>query len=131
MHGQTIPHEHDRTFQMTQELPEPAERLRLLDRLAVQLPGKTEATASRTDRKSGDGREVFVRAEPLMNDRREAGSRPGATHQGTQQNAGFVREDEVRPEPRRLFLMRGQSLRIQVSMAASSRPTPDAWASAA
>jgi len=121
MHRQTIPNKHDWAFQVTQQLPQPAECLRLLDRLAVKLPGKTEATPSRADRKSGNCREVFVRAEPLMNDRREAGSRPGATHQGTQQNAAFVREDEVRPEPRRLFLMCGQSLRIQVSMAASSR----------
>ncbi len=123
MHRQSIPDQHDRTAKMPQQLPQEVERLRLLDRLTMQLPEKLQPTPTGADRDRADRREMLVRAEPAVKHRREAGRRPGATHQRIQQNAGFIGENEVRPKPRRLFLMRGQSLRTQVSIASSSRST--------
>ena len=123
VHGKTIPHEYDGASQMPQQLPQEVDRLRSFDRLAVQLPGKAQLMAARADRDRSHRREMFVRTEPVPQHRRDAGDRPGATQQRIQQNAGFVAENEVRREPCRLFLMRGQSLRTQFSISSSSRST--------
>ncbi len=97
MHGKAIPEKYDGAWQMSQQLAQKFDRLRLLDRLAMQSPPEAEPTLTRTDREGADGRQMLVRAETLIKKWREARGRPRAADQGIQQNAGFIRENEVRP----------------------------------
>lgn len=121
MRGQSAPHDHDGASKLSQQSPQEVDRLRSFDRLAMQPPRKPQPTPTRADGDRSDRREAPVRTEPMAQDRREAGRGPGATQQRTLQNAGFVDENQVGVQPRRFFLMRGQSRRTQFSIASSSR----------
>lgn len=102
--------------QMTQKVAD----LGLPDVLAMKLGIQSEPTTPRADRHGGNGRDPVVLVD-IADQRRLATRRPGAADRRNQQESGFVEESEMGAQPGRFFLMRGQAVRFQASMAASSR----------
>lgn len=102
--------------QMTQEMAD----FGLLDVLAMKLGIQPEPAALRADRHRGNARDPVVLVD-VADQRRLSTRAPRAADRRNQQESGFVDESDMGAQPRRFFLMRGQSRRFQAAMAASSR----------
>lgn len=115
-----IPEKNYWPAEVTQQVPQEVTHLCMLDVLRMEAPEESQPPATRTDRDSGDDRDL-VPTIAMPEDRRLAARRPRPTHGGNQEEARLVDEDEMGPQPRSVFFTRGHSTRFQCSMAASSR----------
>jgi hypothetical protein len=120
MKSEAIPQHDHRAAQMLQQVGEEATDLGQADVVMMPLVVEAEVLPDRADRETGDDRDAVV-ALPMAQQRRLAAWRPGAEHGGCQHEARFVYEDEVGPQPNRVFFTRGQVLRCQRAIACSSR----------
>jgi hypothetical protein len=93
-----------------------------LDVVLIQLAVQRAVAAPRADGDARDGRDAVVRI-PVGQDRGLAHQTPRLSDRGDQEEARFVDEDEVGPQPHGVFLTRGQPPRFHAAMAASSRST--------
>ena len=120
MRAQPVP-DHDHTsVQMTQQVTQERAHLGPTDVVVMPLVVKPETLTHRTDREARDDRDS-VTAIPVSQQRCLTARRPGPHHRGQQHEAGFIYEDEVGPQPYGVFFTRGQALRFQRAIAASSR----------
>lgn len=78
---------------------------------------QTAATSRRRDADRSEHRQLFPVSQPVPEDGCLPDRRPRAAAIRLRQEAGFIEEDERRSEPPGFFLIRGQSLATQVSMA--------------
>lgn len=120
VNGAVVPDDDDGTSQMTQQGAQEVTRVRCPEILAMQLEIEPAAPPRRTEREPRDDRHAIM-CLPVAQDRRLAARRPGAAHGGDQEEARFVDEDEVGPQPRGVFFTRGHSRAFHWVIAASSR----------
>jgi hypothetical protein len=93
-----------------------------LDIVLIQLAVQRAVAAPRADGDAGDGRDAVVRV-PVPHDRRLPHRPPRLADRGNQEEARFVDEDEVGPQPCGVFFTRGQPDCFHAAMAPSSRST--------
>lgn len=120
MDSSVVPHDDDRPAQVPEEVSEKLTHLRLADVGLVDAVVETEPTPARTDRDARNDREAVV-ALPEAEQRGVPTRSPGLAHTGNQEEAGFVDEDEVGPQPRGVFFTRGHSRRFHWAIRSSSR----------
>jgi hypothetical protein len=89
----------------------------------VQAEVQVKLVASRRHHQRSNTRDLLVRAAPLLENRGVATRGPGPANQRSHQKAGFVHENQVRPQPAGFFLMRGHSFLIQRRISRSLRST--------
>ena len=119
---EAVPDEHDWSAQLSLQLLEEDERALAVDvGIRVETKVKREAVPGGRNAQRGDGRDLPMRAGSLMQHRGIPERAPGAAHQGRQQQARFVDEDDAGPQARSVFFTRGQSCLIQAWMRCSSR----------
>lgn len=126
MELQSVPQHDHRTAQVAKEVGEEGENFDQADVVMVPLVVEPEALAEGADRDPRDDRDAIV-ALPMPEQRRLATRRPGPQHGRREHEARFVYEDEVGSQPDGVFFTRGQTLRFQRAIAASSRSR--AWRS--
>jgi hypothetical protein len=91
-----------------------------LDIVLIELAVQRTPEAPRADGDAGDGREAVVRL-PVAQDRGLAHRTPRLADRGDQEEARFVDDEEVGPQPRGGFFTRGQTACFHAAMAPSSR----------
>lgn len=91
-----------------------------LDVVLIQLAVERAMAALRADGEPRDGRDTVV-GIPVPQERRLPHRAPGLADRGEQEEARFVYEDEVGPQPGGVFFTRGQVVRFHAAMPASSR----------
>jgi len=115
-----VPNNDDMATQMTEQMAYKPAHLSLLDVLAVELAIQSEPPARWTDRYRRDGRDLIVLV--AVPDEGSLSARPPrATDWRDQEIAGFVDENDMGTQPRRVFFMRGHSRFFHASIASSSR----------
>jgi hypothetical protein len=115
-----VPDHDDVAAQVVEHVPQEVGCVGSLDVAGLHAPEQPQALTHRTD---SDGR---VDREPvapiaMMQPRRLSTGRPGLADGGDQQKARFIGEDQPGSQPRGVFFTRGQVVRFQRSIAASSR----------
>lgn len=120
MRAPIVPEDNDVPAQVPEEVAQERAGLRLLDVLQVPLVVQAEAPMPRADGHPGDDGEL-VAPRPVPQHRSLPARGPGLAHGRDQQEPRLVYEDEVGPQPCRVFFTWGQRVRFQCSIAASSR----------
>ena len=119
---QAISDQQDRSTQVSEEISEKVDHPEAID---VQIRGegkvKSYLSAGRGDGQRGDDRRLLAVTTALKEDRGLASGRPGTTDERRREEAALVQEDDMGPQPRGFFLMRGHSTLTQRRMASSSR----------
>ena len=116
-----VPEDDDRAAQVAQEVAEELAHVRVFEVLLEEkAPVEAQPPAHWTHRQAGDRRD-FVPPITMADDRRLAPGRPRPVDARDQQEPRLVDEDEMGAQPRGVFFTRGQSTRVQRSIAASSR----------
>jgi len=112
-------HDHG-AAEMAEQIPEEGAHFRVLEVLGGEQEVEAAAPAAGTHREAGEDRDALA---PLAvpEQRRLPPRRPGPAHARDQEELPLVDEDEVGPQPRGFFLMRGQVSRFQSSMRSSLR----------
>jgi len=120
VHAEPIPDQNHWPAQVTEQIAQERDGFEAADVVVVPLVVQAQSATRRADRDPGDHRDTVV---PLRvgQGRRLAPRRPGPHHGGGEHEARFVYEDEVGPQPESPLFTRGQRVRFQRSMAASSR----------
>lgn len=108
--------------QVAQQVAEEGADLPVPDVVEVEVEVKAEPLPDGAHRDAGDRRDL-VAAVAVAMDRGLAARSPRLQNVGDQEEARFVREDEVGAQPRGFFFTRGHRVRFQRSIAASSRST--------
>lgn len=122
MGEEAIPDDDHRPSQLPfQFLDEVANRPRRDVPIGVESEAQANPVSLGRHTQGGDHRDFLMVTAAVVQDRSLAGRSPGSANQGSQENAGFVDEREVRPQPRGFFLMRGHSCLTHDWMRASSR----------
>ena len=93
-----------------------------LDGVLIQLAVQRAVAAPRADGDARDGRDAVMRI-PMAQERGLAHRTPRLADRGDQEESRLVDEDDAGPQPRGVFLTRGQPPRFHAAMAASSRST--------
>jgi len=117
---EAIPDHEDRPPEMAEEVTQEFDDLGLADVVMVPLIVEAEPAAFGTDGDPGENRDPIVPL-PVSQVRGLAARRPGARDRRGQLEARLVDEDEIGPQPKRVFFTWGQRTRFQRSIAASSR----------
>ena len=121
---ETIPDEHDGrvqlSLQMLQEIHGP---LSVDVGIRMQPKVQRDAIALWQHAQRGDGRNLVLTATALAQHWRVSAHTPRAAHQRGHEHAGFVEENDTRPQAGSVFFTRGQSCSIQARMRSSSRST--------
>lgn len=120
VYPEPVPDHDHRSSKMTQEVAEEGDHLGLANVVMVPLIIETEPTALGADGDARDDRDPVVTL-PVSQKRRLTAGGPGASDRRCQLEARLVDEDEVGPQPMRVFFTWGQRVRFQRSIAASSR----------
>jgi len=115
-----VPHDDEVAAEVAEQVAQELAGLGLLDVLTMQLEIQADAPAVGTDGEGRDGRNLVVLVV-IPGPRGLAARPPGSPNRGDQQEAGFVDEGDMGPQPRGVFFRRGQSRHFHCSMAASSR----------
>jgi hypothetical protein len=105
---------------LPQQRTEEGRDLVALDIVLIELAVQRTPKALGADGDARDGRDAVVRV-PVAHDRRLPHWPPRLADRGDQEEARFVDEDEVGPQPRGVFFTRGQTDCFQAAMAASLR----------
>jgi hypothetical protein len=105
---------------LAEQMAEKRRDLLALDIVLVQLAVQRTPEALGADGDAREGRDAVVRV-PVPDDRRLPHRPPRLPDRRDQEEAGFVDEDEVGPQPRGVFFTRGQPECFHAAMAASSR----------
>ena len=107
---------------MSQQVAEENAYLLVPDVVEVKLVEKAQTLTLRAD---GDSRDDGDLVSPVaMPKHRSLATRgPGLDDIRNQQESGFVREDDMGPQPRSVFFTRGQSFRFHCSIDFSFRST--------
>lgn len=128
MHVEPIPHQDHRSLDLASEISH-----ELCEPLAIDVAfgpdGEMErdATSSWRHRQCANDRRLLSVASRLRKDWRLPTRRPGSAHERCEEQPALIEKDNVRVQPLRFFLMRGQSTLTQRRIAASSRSR--AWRS--
>lgn len=120
VHAEVVPHQHDGTAQVTEQVLQERDRLRLADIVVMPLVVQADTPPRRAHRDPRDHRDPIV-ALRVVQVRRLTPWRPGPHHGGREHEARFVYEDEVGPQEEGPLFTRGQRVRFQRAMASSSR----------
>lgn len=120
MQAEPVPDQDHRPAQVAEQMAQERDDFEFAEVVVVPLVVETQAVAVGTDRDPGDHRDAVV-ALRMAQVRGPATRRPGARHGGREHEARFVYEGEVGPQPKRPLFTRGQRVRFQRSIAASSR----------
>lgn len=120
VNASVVPDDDDVTAEMLQQMANERADFCLLDVLTVESVIEPGPLAPVTDRDSRDDGNAIV-ALMVTVDRSLSARCPRLADRRDEQESGFIYEDDVGPQPRRVFFMRGQSLRFHSSMRASSR----------
>ena len=128
MHVEPIPHENDRALDLAPEVSNEVGQPYAVD-VAAGPDRKVErdSTSPGRHRQRSDDRSLFSVTPRLREDRCLASRRPGPAHERCEEKPALIQENDVRVQPPRFFLMRGQSTLTQRRIAASSRSR--AWRS--
>ena len=128
MHVEPIPHENDRALDLTPEVSNELGQPYAIN-VATGPDRKVECDPAtpRRHRQRPDDRGLLSVTSGLRQDRRLAARGPGPAHERCEEEPTLIQEDDVRVQPPRFFLMRGQSTLTQRRIAASSRSR--AWRS--
>jgi len=128
VHVEPIPHEKDRTLDLTPEVSNELGQPYAVD-VATGPDRKVERdpTSPGRHRQRPDDRSLFSVTSRLRKNRCLASRRPGPAHERREEKPALIQENDVRVQPPGFFLMRGQSTLTQRRMAASSRSR--AWRS--
>lgn len=118
--AEAIPDQEHRAAQVAEQMAQEGNDFEFAEVVVVPLVVEAEAATARADRDPGDHRDPVV-ALGMAQPRRLAARRPGARHGGREHEARFIYEDEVGPQPKRPLFTRGQRVRFQCAIAASSR----------
>lgn len=120
VNGSQIPKNVDMAAQMSQQMAEKGTDLRVLDVLGVQPVVQAQAMAPGADGNPRDDRDAIAPGA-MAYDRRLPSRGPGVADARDQEEARFVREDDVGREPRGVFFTCTQRWRFHRSTLASSR----------
>lgn len=115
-----VPQQEDVAVDLTEEGAQEITSLELPDVIPVELKVKVEALATGRNRDTRDHGDAVAPVE-VMNRRRLAHGRPGASDRRGQLEARFVGEDEVGTQPLGVFFTRGQSSRTKRRISALLR----------
>lgn len=118
--GPAIPDEDDVPAEMAEQVLQEDGDLLMSDVLGIQMQIEAQSLPVGTDRHGGNGRDA-VAPIPMSNHRRLAPWRPRAPDGRGQLEPGFIGKYEVRVQALGFFLIRGQTVRFQRAIAASSR----------
>lgn len=119
---EAIPDQHDRGTQLALQVLEEIKHTGAVDvGIRVQAEIQRDPIALGRDAHGGDGRDLAVRAGPLVQHWRVATQAPGATHQWRHEQPRFVDKDQCGTQAGSVFFTRGQSCSIQAWIRASSR----------
>jgi len=100
MGAKPIPDHNDRPVDVVQQVPQEADHLLLADRaITVEVKIPAQPPASRRDRQAADARNSAVMGGPLPHDRGVSARGPRSPNQGGQQEARFIDEDPMGPQP--------------------------------
>ena len=128
MHVESIPHHDDRTLDLASKISYELRQPLAVD-VAIsphrEMERDTAPLGRHRDR--ANDRRLLPVASGLWKDRRLPTRGPGSAHERCQQEPALIKEDDVRVQSLRFFLMRGQSTLTQRRIAASSRSR--AWRS--
>lgn len=106
--------------QVPEQRPEKGAGIRRPNVVGRELEVEATATADRAEREPRNDRHALM-ALPMPEQRRVAARRPGPADRRDQEEARFVDEDEVGPQPRGVFFCRGHARCFHAVIAASSR----------
>ena len=116
----SVPQNEDVATEVTEQVPQEAARLQLLDVLEVELEVQVEALTRGAHADAGDGGDPI--APVVMPQYRCLAHRcPGLGDRGGQEEARLVDKDEVGTQPTGVFFTRGQSSRKKRRIFRSSR----------
>ena len=115
-----IPQHDDGTAQLAQEVTEKRTRVGRANVVSMDLEVESTAPPLGAQRHARDHGEAIMPL-PMPQDRRVSAWCPRAPHRRNQQEPRLVDEDEMGAQPRGVFFSRGQAVRFQAAMAASSR----------
>lgn len=122
MAGEVIPKDDQGQGQMAQQLAQKVDKQRSSDifvGMQTKVKGNPVPRGIHTER--SEYRNLLVRSSPLPQDGSLSAGSPAAADQRGHQQAALVEEDQKSLQSPGFFLMRGQSRRIQLRMAPSSR----------
>ena len=121
----TIPDHQDVSPQLAEKLAQEVEGAIGIDvPVGMEPEVEVEPVAGGRHGQRANAGDFLIRPAALVEDRGLAPRSPSPAHQRGHQKAGFVQENQVRPQPAGFFLMRGHSLLIQRRMARSLRSAP-------
>ena len=115
-----VPEQDHVAGQVPQQVPQKGADFRATDVHPMELVVEGDPMALGTHRQRGDQRH-FAMLIAVSRDRRLAAGRPGAANGAHQEEARFVKKDEVGAQVQSPFFMRGHSSRFHRSIRASSR----------
>lgn len=115
-----VPEEDDGPAEMAKQVAEEGAHVGPADVRGLETVVQAEAPAARTHRDRGDDGDLVAPLPDAQNWSLPPRG-PGLADTGNQQEARFVDEDEVGPQPRGVFFTRGQSRRFHCSIRCSSR----------
>lgn len=115
-----IPEQDDRAGQMPEQVAQKEADFRAADVRPMQLIVEGDPMAFRTDRQGGDQRHLAMLIA-ISRQGCPAPRRPRAAHGAEQEEARFVKEDEVGAQLQSPFFMRGHSSRFHCSIRSSLR----------
>ena len=122
VHVEPIPHEKDRTLDLTPEVSNELGQPYAVD-VATGPDRKVERdpTSPGRHRQRPDDRSLFSVTSRLRKNRCLSSRGPRPAHERREQQPALIEENDVRVQPPGFFLMRGQSTLTQRRIAASSR----------
>jgi hypothetical protein len=106
--------------QVPQQVAQEVADLRAPNVVRVDLVVQVQPVTLGTDRQAGDDREAIV-SVAVLDDWRLPAGRPSGADAGDQEEARFVREDDVGPQFPGVFFTRSQSSPLKRAILASSR----------
>ena len=119
MDRSAIPHQHDRSAQVPQQVAQELHDLYTGDVLSMELHIQTCSPMVGRNGEGGDRRDP-VPPIAVVQDGRFPPWRPCPSNRRDQEEPAFVHECEIRAEASRFFLSRGHSFRFHSSIATSS-----------
>ena len=120
VHAEPVPDHDHRPAQVAEKMAQVRDGFAFAEVVGVPLGVQAQTATPRADREPSDHRDAVVSLR-VAQAWRLTPRRPGARHGGGEHEARFVYEDEVGPQPESPLLTRGQRVRFQRSIAASSR----------
>ena len=122
MRTQPVPHDEDRAAELTLELTQETEQVVGDDVLFGQeAKVKSHLVSSGRHGNSCDHRDALTGTCPLIEDGGLSNWRPGATHQGSHEEAALIEKDKSGFQSPDVFFTRGHFSRTQPRIATSSR----------